>query len=123
MLGHISFGVEDLERAIRFYDAALAPLAAVRVWTTETAAGYGAPGGGDRLALFHRQGAPRAPGAGFHLALNAASRAAVDAFHAAALAHGGSDAGAPGPRPRYSPTYYAAFVIDPDGYKLEAVHQ
>jgi catechol 2,3-dioxygenase-like lactoylglutathione lyase family enzyme len=123
MLGHISFGVEDLDRAIRFYDAALVPLDAVRVWTTDTAAGYGAAGGADRLALFHRPGATRAPGAGFHLAFHATSRAAVDAFHAAALAAGGSDAGSPGLRPRYSPTYYAAFVIDPDGHKLEAVHQ
>lgn len=123
MLGHISFGVEDLGRAIRFYDAALSPLGAVRVWTTETAAGFGAPGGPDRLALFHRPGTARAPGAGFHLAFEAPTRGCVDAFHVAALASGGTDAGPPGLRPRYSPTYYAAFVIDPDGYKLEAVHQ
>ncbi|HRD75859.1 MAG TPA: VOC family protein [Hyphomicrobiaceae bacterium] len=123
MLGHISFGVEDLARSIRFYDAALAPLGVTRVWTTDTAAGFGALGGPDRLALFHRPGAARAPGPGFHLALVAPSRDAVDAFSAAALAHGGRDDGPPGPRPRYSPTYYAAFVIDPDGHKLEAVHQ
>jgi catechol 2,3-dioxygenase-like lactoylglutathione lyase family enzyme len=71
MLGHVSFGVSDLARAIAFHDAALAPLGAVRVWTSATGAGYGAPG----------------------------------------------------LRPHYGPTYYAAFVIDPDGHRLEAVHQ
>jgi catechol 2,3-dioxygenase-like lactoylglutathione lyase family enzyme len=64
-----------------------------------------------------------APGPGFHLAFIAPSREAVDAFHAAALAAGAEDCGAPGPRPHYGETYYAAFVIDLDGYKLEAVHQ
>jgi catechol 2,3-dioxygenase-like lactoylglutathione lyase family enzyme len=64
-----------------------------------------------------------APGPGFHLAFDAASRASVDRFHAAALAAGGTDEGGPGPRPHYGATYYAAFVRDPDGHKLEAVHQ
>ena len=123
MLGHISFGVDDLDRSTAFYDAVLAPLGCVRVWTSSDAAGYGAPGGGDRLALFARPGAARAPGPGFHLAFDAPSRQAVDRFHAAALAAGGSDQGAPGLRPHYSATYYAAFVCDPDGHKLEAVHQ
>jgi catechol 2,3-dioxygenase-like lactoylglutathione lyase family enzyme len=123
MLGHLSFGVEDLDRAAAFYDRILAPLGYVRVWSNEHGAGFGAKGGGDKLALFARPGKVVAPGAGFHLAFDAPNRAAVDAFHAAALAAGGRDAGAPGPRLRYSPTYYAAFVIDLDGYKLEAVHQ
>jgi catechol 2,3-dioxygenase-like lactoylglutathione lyase family enzyme len=123
MLGHISFGVEDLSRATAFYDAALAPLGFVRVWRNERGAGFGWPGGSDKLALFSRPGQTRAPGAGFHLAFDAQSQAAVDAFHAAALAAGGTDAGAPGLRPHYGATYYAAFVIDPDGYKLEAVHK
>jgi catechol 2,3-dioxygenase-like lactoylglutathione lyase family enzyme len=123
LLGHLSFGVGDLDRAARFYDAALAPLGYVRVWSSAKGVGYGSPGGGDKLALFARPGEARAPGPGFHLAIDAPARSAVDAFYAAALAHGGVDAGAPGPRAHYSPTYYAAFVIDPDGYKLEAVHQ
>jgi catechol 2,3-dioxygenase-like lactoylglutathione lyase family enzyme len=123
ILGHISFGVEDLARATAFYDAALAPLGVVRVWQSDKGAGFGWPGGGDKLALFPRPGAVRAPGAGFHLAFDAPSRAAVDAFHSAALEAGGTDAGAPGLRAHYGPSYYAAFVIDPDGYKLEAVHQ
>jgi catechol 2,3-dioxygenase-like lactoylglutathione lyase family enzyme len=123
MLGHLSFGVEDLERAAQFYDRILAPLGFVRVWSNERGAGFGPKGGGDKLALFARPGQVVPPGPGFHLAFDAPSRAAVDAFHAAAMAAGGRDAGAPGLRPQYSATYYAAFVIDLDGYKLEAVHQ
>jgi catechol 2,3-dioxygenase-like lactoylglutathione lyase family enzyme len=123
MLGHLSFGVADLDRATRFYDAILAPLGYVRVWSETKAAGFGEAGGPDRLALFARPGASRAPGPGFHLAFIAPSPAAVDTFHEAALGAGGRDAGPPGPRPHYGASYYAAFVIDPDGYKLEAVHQ
>ncbi|MGA8756394.1 MAG: VOC family protein [Stellaceae bacterium] len=123
MLGHLSFGVADLERAVAFYDATLAPLGLTRVWTKFDAAGYGPPGCGDIFALKMRSAAAAPPGPGFHLAFNAPSRAAVDAFHSAALSAGGSDNGAPGLRPHYGPTYYAAFVIDPDGYPLEAVCQ
>ena len=122
MPGHLSFGVADLPRATRFYDAALTALGYARVWTSDHGVGYGAQGGEDKLALFPRPAA-RAPDDGFHLAFDAPSREAVDRFHAAAVAAGGMDDGAPGLRPQYSPTYYAAFVIDPDGYKLEAVHQ
>ncbi len=122
MLGHLSFGVADLARSTVFYDAALTALGYARVWTNEHGAGYGLAGGGDKLALFPRADA-LAPGTGFHLAFDAPSREAVDRFHAAAIAAGGTDDGPPGLRPRYSPTYYAAFVIDPDGYKLEAVCQ
>ena len=84
---------------------------------------YGRRGKGDLLAIFARPGKARAPGPGFHLAFNAPDRQSVDAFHAAAVKAGGTDDGAPGLREKYSPTYYAAFVIDPDGHKLEAVHQ
>ncbi len=120
MLSHLSFGVQDLDRAVAFYEAVLAPLGFVCVWRNERAAGFGEAGGEDRLALFARPGEARAPGAGFHLCFSAPSRAAVDAFHAAALAAGGSDAGAPGLRPQYGAGYYAAFAVDPDGHKLEA---
>ena len=123
MLGHLSFGVSDLGRSTAFYDAALAALGFVRVWTGEHGVGYAEPGEGDKLNLFQRGVGARPPGAGCHLAFNAPSRAAVYAFHAAALAAGGTDCGPPGPRPHYGETYYAAFVLDPDGYKLEAVHQ
>jgi catechol 2,3-dioxygenase-like lactoylglutathione lyase family enzyme len=123
MLGHLSFGVADLARAIAFYDAALAPLGYVRVWNSPVQAGYGRPGGGDKLALKLQSGPVVPPGPGFHLALTAPNSEAVDHFHAAALAAGGTDEGAPGPRPHSGATYYAAFVRDPDGHKLEAVFQ
>jgi catechol 2,3-dioxygenase-like lactoylglutathione lyase family enzyme len=123
MLGHLSFGVSDLERAKAFYDAALTPLGLTRVWTKADAAGYGPAGRGDLLALKKRSVAAVPPGPGFHLAFNAPSRYAVDSFHAEALKVGGIDNGAPGLRPHYGPRYYAAFVIDPDGYPLEAVYQ
>jgi catechol 2,3-dioxygenase-like lactoylglutathione lyase family enzyme len=98
LLGHLSFGVSDLARAARFYDAILAPLGYVRVWTSVKGIGYGAAGGGDKLALFPRPGEARAPGPGFHLAIDAPSRPAVDAFYAAALENGGTDSGPPGLR-------------------------
>jgi catechol 2,3-dioxygenase-like lactoylglutathione lyase family enzyme len=120
MLSHLSLGVQDLERAAAFYEAALAPLGVVCVWRNARGAGFGLPGQEDKLALFGRPGEARAPGAGFHVCFAAASRDAVDAFHAAALAAGGSDAGAPGLRPQYGADYYAAFVMDLDGHKLEA---
>ena len=122
MLGHLSFGVADLAQATAFYDAALNALGFRRVWTSDKGVGYGLEAGRDKLNLFPRADAA-APGPGFHLALDAASPDQVDRFHAAALAAGGACNGPPGLRPRYGPTYYAAFVIDPDGHRLEAVHQ
>lgn len=123
MLGHLSFGVHDLGRSAAFYDAILAPLGFTRVWTSDKAVGFGPPGGGDKLALFARPGEVIVPGPGFHLAFDAPSREAVDLFHRAAISKGAADEGKPGVRLHYSSTYYAAFVRDPDGYKLEAVHQ
>jgi catechol 2,3-dioxygenase-like lactoylglutathione lyase family enzyme len=123
-LHHVSLGVTDLDRAARFYDAVLEPLGLVRVWeetsAVEAAIGYGPPGQPDVIALKQRPAA-QPPGPGFHLALSAPDRDAVERFHAAALAHGGSDEGAPGVRPHYGPEYFAAFVSDPDGHRLEAV--
>jgi catechol 2,3-dioxygenase-like lactoylglutathione lyase family enzyme len=125
MLGHLSLGVSDLAHSGAFYDAALRALGVERVWSHDDALGYGMPGGGDKLALFHRPAAdvPLAAGPGFHMAFDAPDRAAVDAFHRAAIANGGRCVGPPGPRPQYGGAYYAAFVVDPDGHKLEAVHQ
>lgn len=127
-LHHLSLGVTDLQRSVRFYDAVLAPLGLARVWSDlrpgerGQAVGYGVPGRGDLLALKeHAGGEPVATGISFHLAFAAPSRAAVHAFHEAAMAHGARDAGAPGLRPSYGPHYYAAFVLDPDGHRLEAV--
>jgi len=120
MLSHLSLGVQDLERAAALYEAALEPLGVVCVWRNARGVGFGLPGQEDKLAIFGRQGETRAPGAGFHVCFAAPSREAVDAFHAAALAAGGTDAGAPGLRPHYGADYYAAFVFDLDGHKLEA---
>lgn len=113
--------VADLARAGAFYDAALAPLGFVRVWSAEDAIGYGTAGGGDKLALKQWDGEARAPSPRFHLAFTARDRAGVDSFFAAAMASGGQDNGGPGLRPKYGPGYYAAFVIDPDGHRIEAV--
>ncbi|OGA15465.1 MAG: glyoxalase [Betaproteobacteria bacterium RIFCSPLOWO2_02_FULL_66_14] len=121
MLHHLSIGVSDLQRAADFYDAVLATLGYARVWTAAEAIGYGELGGGDAFAIKACAGPVRPPGPGFHLAFAAPARPAVDRFHAIALKHGGRDDGVPGLRPQYGPTYYAAFVIDPDGYRIEAV--
>ena len=127
MFHHVSLGSNDLERSAAFYDAALAPLGYVRVWDDlrpgepDQAVGYGPPGGGDKLAIKFRPKGQRPPGPGFHLAFAAPDRQSIGQFHSAALAHGGRDNGAPGPRADYGPHYYATFVIDPDGHHLEAV--
>ena len=127
MLHHLSLGVCDILRAATFYDAALAPLGYARVWSDlrpgepDQAVGYGPPGGGDKFCLKDHGAAAQAPGPGFHIAFAAPDRDAVDAFHRAALAAGGRDNGAPGLRAHYGPSYYAAFVIDPEGHRIEAV--
>jgi len=111
----------DLERAAALYDAALAALGYRRVLDAPGFAGYGVEDGRDKLAL--KQTAQSASaGPGFQLALAAPSREAVHAFHAAALLHGAADNGQPGLRPHYGPSYYAAFIIDLDGHRIEAVH-
>ncbi len=125
MLGHVSFGVAELGRSQAFWDGIMAPLGWVRLWTHPKGLGYGPPGGGERVNLFlwDEPGVRLAAGPRFHLAFDAPDPAAVDAFHAAAVAAGGVCEGPPGLREHYSPTYYAAFVRDPDGHKLECVHQ
>lgn len=131
MFDHLSLGVRDLSRATAFYDQALAPLGIVRVMmfdepTGTASAGYDYPGAADATDnaafwLEERQGAEIACPPGFHLCFRAKDRAAVHAFHAAGLAAGGRDNGPPGPRPAYGPTYYAAFLLDLDGWRIEAV--
>lgn len=123
MYDHLSLGVSDLERAVALYDAALAPLGLVRLWRSERAAGYGPPGfkGEAPFALVVPRDAASRSSPAFHLAFAAPDRDAVQAFHAAALAHGATDDGPPGIREHYDPGYFAAFVIDPDGHRLEAV--
>jgi catechol 2,3-dioxygenase-like lactoylglutathione lyase family enzyme len=120
MLHHLSIAVADLDRASAFYDAVLAPLGYLQVFADDEAVGYGYPGGDDKLCL-KLADQIHVPGAGFHLAFAAAEAAQIHAFHAAALRHGGACNGPPGPRPEYGDHYYAAFVIDLDGYRIEAV--
>jgi catechol 2,3-dioxygenase-like lactoylglutathione lyase family enzyme len=119
MLHHISFGVRDLISSGAFYDAALGALGFRRVFENDTAIGYGLTEGKDLFLLKLRPDASP-PGPGFHLSFSAPSRAAVQLFHAAALKIGGQDNGKPGLRPDYGPDYYAAFLVDPDGYRIEA---
>ena len=122
MIDHFSLGVSDLVRAGAFYDAVLAPLGYVRVLTHERALGWGPPGARDEaFAILLAGERVKPPGQGCHVAFSAPNRDAVDAFHAIATANGAIDEGAPGLRPKYGPGYYAAFVRDLDGYRLEAV--
>ena len=123
MLHHLSFAVTDLQRSSAFYDAVLVPLGYVRVWTHETAIGYGASNSGDKFAIKLRSEYIAVPSEGFHVAFAAPSREAVGAFYRAALAHGGKDNGGPGIHSEYNDDYYAAFVFDPDGYRIEAVRK
>ncbi|MEO0601408.1 MAG: VOC family protein [Myxococcota bacterium] len=120
---HLSLGVRDLDRAVAFYDAALAPLGLVRVGGNHRSAQYAAPNfdGEPPFAViaFGEEATP--PETGQHVAFAARDRAVVAAFHSAAVANGGVDDGGPGIREHYGPGYYAAFVRDPDGHRLEAV--
>ena len=122
MLDHLSFGVLDLARAGELYDAVLAPLGYVRLFANARGIGWGVPGARDEAFAVLASGAETAPpGLGCHVAFTAPSREAVAAFHAAALRMGATDEGAPGERPQYGAGYYAAFVRDLDGYRIEAV--
>lgn len=123
MFDHLSIGVRDVDRSAAFYDAVLAPLGVVRLWRNPRNAGYGPAGFTGEAPFAILLAAPDAPGPHpvFHLAFAARSRAAVDGFYAAAVSTGGTDDGPPGIRTRYDPGYYAAFVLDPDGHRLEAV--
>lgn len=119
MLDHVSIGARDFARSRRFYDAVLAPLGVSCLFTEGESAGYG-----DAHPFFWvsatARPVPADPDSGLHICFGAPSRGAVDAFHAAALKTGGSDNGPPGLRPDYGPGYYAAFALDPDGYRIEA---
>ena len=124
MIDHVGFPVSDYARSKAFYTSALAPLGyalIMEVGAHQTESGSPAAG-------FGRAGKPDfwIGGEGglngiLHVAIAVKERAAVDAFHRAALAAGGKDNGAPGLRPHYHPDYYAAFVLDPDGHNIEAV--
>ena len=121
MIDHISIAVRDLARGERFYAAALAPLglAKLREWPG-AAIGFGKKY--PEFWINKREAMGRvAADSGVHICLRAPDAASVDAFHAAALKAGGASDGEPGPRPHYSTGYYAAFVRDPDGNRIEAV--
>lgn len=120
MFDHISFGTSDLGRSAAFYDACLSALGIVRVWTQHDAVGYGYPAREDNFAIKLYALAAH-PGVGFHVAFTSKTRSQVDLFFRLATAHGGTDDGLPGLRLNYGQHYYAAFVRDPDGHKVEAV--
>ncbi len=121
ILSHVSIGTDDFDRALRFYDAVLATLGCKRTLEHPGAVAYG-----KLYPEFWVQrpidGKPASLGNGTHFGFVATSRAAVDAFHAAAVRGGGTSDGEPGPRPAYGPQYYGAFVRDPDGHKIEATY-
>ena len=118
MLDHVGFGVTDYERSKAFYERALAPLGiSLLMEPVPGVGGFGAP----NRPFFWIDTRGGAAQDAVHVAFAADARATVDAFHAAALAAGGTDNGAPGLRPIYHPDYYGAYVLDPDGNNIEAV--
>jgi catechol 2,3-dioxygenase-like lactoylglutathione lyase family enzyme len=119
MFNHISIGVRDIARAKRFYDAALKPLGYSCLLESPTSLGYG----DGTVALWIGAAEHPVPAdgkSGLHFCFDAPTRKSVAAFHAGALAAGGKDNGKPGLRADYGPNYYAAFAVDPDGYRIEA---
>jgi catechol 2,3-dioxygenase-like lactoylglutathione lyase family enzyme len=121
MLDHVSIGVSDIAAAKRFYDAVLQPLGYRCLYEDPATLGYG---GTETSFWLYAVARPVPPDetSGLHFCFAAPSPEAVDAFHAAALRSGGRDNGQPGLRPDYGPEYYAAFVVDLDGYRIEAHH-
>ena len=120
MIDHISVGVSDLERSVRFYEPTLAPLGLAKLVTRPATVGFG-----KRYPEFwinlRPDMPPVTPESGGHICLRAKSESEIDAFHEAALKAGGSSDGAPGLRPHDRVRYYAAFIRDPDGNRIEAV--
>jgi len=120
MIDHVSIAVRDLKAAARFYEALLAPLGMTRLRDWPTSVGFGKVY--PEFWLNERRDLmPATADSGAHICLRAPDIKAVDAFHAAALAAGAKSDGAPGTRPQYSPQYYAAFIRDFDGNRIEAV--
>jgi catechol 2,3-dioxygenase-like lactoylglutathione lyase family enzyme len=129
MFDHLSIGVVNLDQSLAFYDATLKPLGISRMFAMSDR-GIAAYVGADQISFWlyskdteqaNLADIPSPPR--FHLAFRAVDHAAVDAFYQAALANGGTDEGAPGIRAQYHPNYYAAYIRDPNGYKIEAVCQ
>ena len=120
MIDHVSIAVRDLAAATRFYEAVLAPLGMTRLENRPTTVGFGKSYPEFWLNL-RKDMTPAPPGSGAHVCLRARTTEIVDAFHAAALAAGGTSEGAPGMRPHHGDGYYAAFIRDADGNRIEAV--
>lgn len=123
MIDHVSIPVKDLDCAAGFYDAVLATLGLGRRKERPGAIGYGPENRPAPVFWILAGGEPgcASSGSGLHVSFQAPSRASVDAFHATALHHGAKDAGQPGLRPQYTMPFYGAFVLDLDGFKVEAV--
>lgn len=119
MISHVSVGVRDIAKAGKFYDTALAPLGYKRLFNSAEALGYGADSP-ELWVMRVERPVPADDASGLHFCFDAPTRVGVDQFHAAAVKAGGRDNGKPGVRKDYGDKYYAAFVIDPDGYRLEA---
>lgn len=120
MIDHISIAVRDLERSTAFYEVTLAALGYTKMIVRATTVGFGKKYPDFWINLRPRMTAPD-PDCGVHICLRAPNAQSVNAFYAAALKAGGRADGPPGPRPEYTPGYYAAFVFDPDGNRIEAV--
>jgi catechol 2,3-dioxygenase-like lactoylglutathione lyase family enzyme len=121
MFSHVTLGTNDWARAKPFWDAVSGVLGLPVLFAYDGGVAYG-PAAGPKIFIGPTfDGRPATNGNGTHVAFLAKDRATVDAFHAAALTHGGTDEGPPGPRPHYHPNYYGAYVRDPDGNKLQAV--
>ena len=128
-LSHLSIGVRNIEISKQFYSATLTPLGLALVYESPSSSsgskprvlGYGPDEENEIVNIFEHGDEAHAPGRGCHLAFDASSRDIVRAFHAAAIANGGICNGEPGLREHYGQNYFAAFVIDPDGWRLEAV--
>lgn len=119
MIDHVGYEVSDLQRSARFYDPVFYALGVRRMLESEQAIAYGI-----NAPQFWIVMRGRAPAGGYgHVALQASGRAAVDAAHRAGLAAGGADDGSPGPRPQYGRRYYAGYLRDPDGLRVEVVMQ
>ncbi len=119
MINHLSIGVRDIARTKKFYDSVLQPLGYRCLSEGDTSLGYGDKGVVLWISVT-KTPVKADPNSGLHICFDAPTRASVDAFHKAALKAKGEDNGKPGLRPDYDPNYYAAFVVDPDGYRIEA---
>lgn len=119
MIDHVSIGVRNVAASKRFYDAALQPLGYQCLSGSPESLGYGPKAPALWVNAAERP-VPADSASGLHFCFSAPNRKSVDAFHAAGLASGGSDNGPPGLRPDYGAGYYAAYLIDPDGYRIEA---